>query len=292
MLQRYPSSESDTPALLVRLTPSTGCSLNTKRSADELPPRGRGKCGWSTAIYSMTTLRKKTGPKPGFSREDVIRVALDIGIADFTLARIAKRLNVRTPALYRVITSRDDVLQECLERMVDDLDLDDLPPAWDEAIREFAKRLWNVMAKYPGLARVLQAIPGTSRPFSQRSMGAVRTLVDGGLNREDAMLAADLIGNTVIFTRGVVEAMEARQALEEEEAAVYVVEGTEPLDDPDADEPRTTAGIDVMRARYLDPDGGTLLGTPPGVDQIDAQLEWMDRKIDLVIDGLWGRQNS
>ena len=40
----------------------------------------------------MTRLGRPTGPKPGFTRAEVVAAALALGVADFTLAGVGARL--------------------------------------------------------------------------------------------------------------------------------------------------------------------------------------------------------
>ena len=47
----------------------------------------------------MTRLGRPTGPKPGFTRAEVVAAALALGVADFTLAGVGARLGVATSAL-------------------------------------------------------------------------------------------------------------------------------------------------------------------------------------------------
>lgn len=83
----------------------------------------------------MRSPGRRTGPKPGFTYEDVVTVALEIGIRDFTLAEVAKRLGVGTPALYRAIDSRDDLLRGCLRRLARENDLSVPDGDWRELMR-------------------------------------------------------------------------------------------------------------------------------------------------------------
>jgi len=58
----------------------------------------------------MTRLGKRTGPRPGFTRNDVVEAALELGIADFTLTAVAKRLGVAVSGLYRGVIGVNVVL--------------------------------------------------------------------------------------------------------------------------------------------------------------------------------------
>ena len=47
----------------------------------------------------MTRLGRPTGPKPGFTRAEVVAAALALGVADFTLAGVGARLGVATETI-------------------------------------------------------------------------------------------------------------------------------------------------------------------------------------------------
>ena len=55
-------------------------------------------------MTSPARLGRPTGPRPGFSRDDVVDAALELGIADFTLTAVAKRMGVAVSGLYRTIS--------------------------------------------------------------------------------------------------------------------------------------------------------------------------------------------
>ena len=97
-------------------------------------------------------LGRPTGPRPGFSRDDVVDAALEIGIADFTLTAVAKHLGVAVSGLYRTISSREDLLAACLERIAAEVDVPGAGRRWPDAVRAHAEAIWAMLERYPGLA--------------------------------------------------------------------------------------------------------------------------------------------
>ena len=114
----------------------------------------------------MTRLGKPTGPRPGFSREDVVEAALALGVADFTLTAVAERLGVAVSGLYRTISSREDLLIACLERIAARMSLSRTGVTWQEVIRAHAMSLWALLERYPGLAGVIMSVPWAHQLFA------------------------------------------------------------------------------------------------------------------------------
>ena len=96
----------------------------------------------------MTTPGRKTGPKPRFHIDDVVRTALTIGLDDFTLADVARALQVTTPSLYRVVATRDHLIHFCLAAMADSLTLPPNTLSWKEQLRYYAEELWRFAERY------------------------------------------------------------------------------------------------------------------------------------------------
>ena len=152
-------------------------------------------------------LGRPTGPRPGFSRDDVVDAALGIGIADFTLTAVAKRLGVAVSGLYRTISSREDLLAACLERIAAEVDVPAAGRRWPDAVRAHAEAIWGMLERYPGLAGVIMGVPWAHQLFATRVAHACQVLVDGGLEAEEAGVVLDFVGDTVISTHAQIEVM-------------------------------------------------------------------------------------
>ena len=155
----------------------------------------------------MTRLGNPTGPKPRFSRADVVEAALALGIADFTLTAVAGRLGVAVSGLYRTISSREDLLAACLERVATQMDLTHPGTSWQDAIRAHAESMWNLLEQYPGLAGVVVSVPWAHQLFAGPFAQAHQSLVDRGLDPEDAGVVLDFVGDTVITMHAQIEVM-------------------------------------------------------------------------------------
>lgn len=199
----------------------------------------------------MTRLGRPTGPKPGFTRAEVVAAALALGVADFTLAGVAARLGVATSALYRTISSREDLLRACLDEIAARIDFTPDPDDWRRNARNQADALWTELEASPGLDRVLLAVPWAAECFADTIGAAHRAFMAAGMNEEDAALAVDVVGDTVISSHVGVTALRADRA-----------GGTGPRP------------------------GRSALPTPFHLDSSWLERGWLDRKIDLLVDGL------
>lgn len=218
---------------------------------------------------------RPTGPKPTFSRDDVVRAALKIGVKTFTLGQVAQALGVGTPALYRTISSREDVLAACLEHIAAQVTVSDFPTDWPGQLRAYVDHVWDVLDTYPGLAEVIVTVPWAHQCFAGPVKGTLQRLVDAGLNSDDAILALDFVVDTALATHIIVESLRSPLSIDEGGA------------NADSSGQVKKTGADIVRERY-DLSGGSL----PEMMRPTAEWTdrgWLDRKIDLIIDGLQAR---
>lgn len=131
-------------------------------------------------MVAMTSTGYRTGPKPRFSEGDAVRAALELGLDSFTLASVAKRLGIGTSSLYRVISSREDLVTMCLRYIIDHIHLSPEVPAWDVQLLESADKLWDLMEQYPGLDYTFINSPSLSLQFQDFFQIQASRLVEGG----------------------------------------------------------------------------------------------------------------
>ena len=160
-------------------------------------------------VNRMRSHGRRTGPKPGFTHDDVVTAALEIGIRDFTLAGVAKRLGVGTPALYRTIASRDDLLRGCLKRLAEENKFTVPECGWRELLRHQAEWLWGLVDRHPGLAETFLVVTWAHHYFVRGMKTCIDALVERGFSPDDAVFAVDFIGDTVLCTHLVIEANRA-----------------------------------------------------------------------------------
>lgn len=151
------------------------------------------------------------GPGPALTRDAVVDTALALGLTAFTLVGVARRLEVPTSALYRVIDSREDLLRACLERVAQDClpAFDDLTGSWQEVAERYSLLLWTLLERRPGLAHVLMSSPWAYSVLATAVGSACAGLEAGGLPVQEAPVLADLLADTVVSTHLQVTALEA-----------------------------------------------------------------------------------
>ncbi|GAB77022.1 TetR/AcrR family transcriptional regulator [Austwickia chelonae] len=209
-------------------------------------------------------LGRKTGPKPSFTRDEVVTAALDIGIAEFTLARVAERVGVGTSALYRLFPSREDLVHACLEYAARTLAWPDPQLGWPDQLRSYAEGIWRFCEEYPGVALVLLTTPGQHSHIQQNLHACLRHLEAAGLSRERSEFALDFIGDTVIATHIGVTAMRRHDQ-----------EGQ--------------SGLDAARDRLAEEAARTGLPTIISPDESWTARGDLERKVEFVIAGLTAR---
>ena len=157
-------------------------------------------------------LGRPTGPRPGFSRDDVVDAALEIGIAEFTLTAVAKHLGVAVSGLYRTISSREDLLAACLERIAAQIEVPRPGKRWPDTVRAHAEAIWEMLERYPGLAGVIMGVPWAHQVFARPVSQACQALIEGGLEADEAGVVLDFVGDTVIATHAQIEVMRSPAA--------------------------------------------------------------------------------
>ena len=143
----------------------------------------------------------------GFTRDDVVMAALEIGVDRFTMGKVARLLGVSTVDLGRSVSSRDDLLVACLERVSADVTLPSAALSWQDYLRQLADSLWDVLEANPGLDHLLINLAWAYVPFMSVAKRAHNALVSGGLRSEDAYLALSCTLSTVLTSHRQAAAM-------------------------------------------------------------------------------------
>lgn len=141
----------------------------------------------------------KTGPRPRFSVEDAVAAASDLGVSSFTLAQVAARLGISTPALYRVVPSREVLADMCMKRWVDAIRLPDAGSSWQDQVRGFGKALWDGYEAQPEMSQYMMSHPEAVRHIFPRLKELGRNLAQGGFGPDPdrVAFAVDFVADTV-----------------------------------------------------------------------------------------------
>ncbi|MBD0022223.1 TetR family transcriptional regulator [Gordonia pseudamarae] len=150
---------------------------------------------------------KKAGRKPAFTEDDVLAAVFDERLDRFTMAAIARRLGVVTPAIYRLFPSREEIVVACLDRIAGGIRLPENETDWGAVLRLWADECWRVCEDFPGLSRVVYDYA----PAFTRIEGIIaeyaRALAVHGKTAGQAMFALDFIGDTVFACHLGVESL-------------------------------------------------------------------------------------
>ena len=115
----------------------------------------------------------------GFTRDDVVTAALEIGVDRFTMGKVARQLGVSTADLGRTVSSRDDLLVACLERVSADVTLPPTGLSWQDYLRQLSDSLWDVLDANPGLDHTLIDLAWAYVPFMSVAKRAHNASVSG-----------------------------------------------------------------------------------------------------------------
>ena len=224
-----------------------------------------------------------------FTRDDVVTAALEIGVDRFTMGKVARRLGVSTAYLGRTVSSRDDLLVACLERVSADVTLPSAGLRWPDYLRQLSDSLWDVLDANPGLDHTLIDLAWAYVPFMSVAKRAHQALVSGGLRSEDAYLALNYTLSTVLTSH---------------QQAAAMAETIESEHQPG----RRERGIDIATRMWDERfgDSGAALGMRRshqlhGGDDADRvpfrpKESWLDRgamapKLEVIIGGFSGLSN-
>lgn len=203
----------------------------------------------------LSGMRRTSGRRPIFTLDSVIETALSQELDRFTLNSVASELGVSAPSLYRVIASRDELVDRCLAQVSarfpdparaatqpqDGLDDQDGPdgheaPGWRAILERYADDFWTVLCAVPGLAATIINTPGAHAHAQDyiRKLAAALVAADFPGTGDDIEFMLDFIGDITLGTHLMTEQMrqvdaQGRRGVDRAAAALQPADG-----DPDA----------------------------------------------------------
>ncbi|WP_067782716.1 TetR/AcrR family transcriptional regulator [Actinomyces vulturis] len=141
---------------------------------------------------------RKTGPKPKFSADDVIDAALQLGLDTFTMAQVAQAVGVGAPSLYRLFSSRDDLVGACLDRIASQIRWNPQHKDWLNLLRSWARMCWDLCETYPGFDITLYTYPFPQVHFMDYAERVFADFRATGQDNDTITFMMDFIGDTVI----------------------------------------------------------------------------------------------
>lgn len=207
-------------------------------------------------------MSKKTGPKPTFTATDAVRAATEIGLGNFTLSEVARRLGVATPSLYRVISSREDLVGMCLDDVNSEMlrRAQTIDGTWQDCIREMTNLLWSMLEEVKGLDRVLLGATAHTH-FVQLFEFIGKMILERGFHGGPSrvIFALDFVSDTVLAAH--LQLVALREHL-----------GDELPENPEAHTPESDTAAVENEFRIVP-------------TQQWGERGWVDRKVDFIIAG-------
>jgi AcrR family transcriptional regulator len=138
--------------------------------------------------------RRRPGPEPRFTREQLARRALAImdahGREALTMRRLADELGMGTMALYRYFPTKNDLVDAAIEVAAPEVKLPELGAApWKEQLADLARALFQAGLRHPSVARARFDRPLQSRSAMRVTDRAIALLLEAGLSKRDAVAA-------------------------------------------------------------------------------------------------------
>jgi len=178
----------------------------------------------ASAPPPVTVTRRVRSTPTEVTREDVVRTAIAIADAEgsgaLSMRRVATELGVATMSLYRHVPSKD----ELLERMVDTAFADHRftappPDDWLAALRDGARRLWEIFRRHPWAPAVMSLTrPQVTPNVLAYSEWVLSAMARAGLNPGWIFQAHLTVFN---YARGLAISLETEAVAEQETGMTY-----------------------------------------------------------------------
>lgn len=145
-----------------------------------------------------TVDRRRSGRRPLFSGEDVVRIALDKGLDSLSMGFVAKELGVAVASVYRRFPSRDALLTACIQRLISELDPPDSSISNDiEGVLRQAGNAWyRLFCKHPDLARVMKV--GPKRPGEVLNVDPSYSYIERLLDLDVSLMKIVTVGTIIV----------------------------------------------------------------------------------------------
>lgn len=158
---------------------------------------------------------RSVGRPAQLSLDQILAAAGEIGMHDLTLQAVAQALHVTTPALYRHVQGREDLLAKFAAAATGNLPVplheDD---SWRDWAERYARTLLKLYSQGPGMADYSVKRTPTSAPVLERHETSIQAAKRSGYDEVSALYATRAI---VEFVSGWVARTERRQAVQKEQ---------------------------------------------------------------------------
>ena len=160
--------------------------------------------------------RRRPGPRPSLTREDIVRAALDTrpspggdtpgrhtpggdtDLSTLTMPALAARLGVSHSTLYRYVASRDDLMIAVVDHAMRCWTWPAAEGPWRRLLERFSDSLWAFVHHFPGIARVIWEMVVIPPAMLELARSYIEALHRDGLSRADCLLAYDFVADITI----------------------------------------------------------------------------------------------
>jgi AcrR family transcriptional regulator len=232
------------------------------------------------AAWGVVETEGRRGPKPAHTVDEVVEAAMALadeeGIVAASLPRVAARIGVSTNALYRYVSSKEELLVLVADRAWGDPPV--LPPDWRDAAALWARRLFEQFVSRPWLLDVPRTVPLTPHNAAWLEV-LVEALIPTGMGAQQMLNCAYLLDSHARYgadlRRNAPTPAELRRANPDRQHAVDAVRQ---FLDVQLRARRLDAVADVMREPMFLADEPPLDGFEFGLDRIlDGIAAYVDR---------------
>ena len=166
--------------------------------------------------------RRKPGPNPRFTREELAGLALAImdahGSAALTVRRLAQEAGMATTALYNYFPSKDDLLDAAIDAAAGEIELPEpSAQAWKEQLTSVARAWFQAGLRHPGVARLRFDRSLQSSRALRVTDWAIAVLCAAGLSKPEAVAAFKAL--TVLTLGSAAAAVAESRPRERQQAA-------------------------------------------------------------------------
>jgi AcrR family transcriptional regulator len=151
--------------------------------------------------------RASVGRPPKLALEQLVAVAAEMieadGLAGLTMRRVAERCGVTTMALYRHVSTKDDLIALVANQAMNDFQVPDVASGdWREQVAVVARAQYRFLLDHPEFVSIFAARPINSVIAFRSIETVLDALHRAGLDDEAAVSAHDVL---ISFIRGFVQ---------------------------------------------------------------------------------------
>jgi AcrR family transcriptional regulator len=142
---------------------------------------------------------RRVGRPPRIDREAIARAALDIGLDQVTMKRVAAKLGMSVAGLYHHVRGRDELMKLAFEQSLSEMPLpEDHGQHWTEWLREWARHTRTAMASQPELVQRYTSGSISSDRVVEAIGRVLEVLHRSGFEPPAAMAAFRVVANVAV----------------------------------------------------------------------------------------------